>query len=432
MRISVLYFILFSISFAVKGQGLMRLPEAVNIGLKNSLDIQLAKNNVEANTILNNIGVAGGLPVVVSTITDNEQLYNISQKLNTGVTINRNAAAVNNLNSNVGVSMLLYNGNRVMATKSRLEQLQKQSQELLNSQVQDIIGSVMTAYYSIVRHQSFMKTIEKSIEVSQQQLDVVKVRQKAGMANNADLFQAQIDLNALLQSQLLQQLVIQQSKTELLRLLTLRPDSVIDIQDTIIVDNTISLDKMLNSLHQNPDIIASKDQIKINEMAVKETAAQRYPSIRANTGYNFSRNQAAAGQLLLNQSYGPSIGIAIGIPIYNGSAFKRQQQVAEINVQNAELNSKILMRDYNAQVVKTYQTYATTLIQLETEQQNYKLAIQLLDLVLKRFQFKEATIVDIKNAQDSFEQSGFRLVNLNYAAKAAEIELKRLANQLTL
>ena len=428
----ILYFLLFSVSLAGRAQSIMRLPEALNIALKNSLDIQLAKNNVEANTILNNYGIAGGLPVVTSSITDNEQVYNINQKLNTGVIIDRKGAAVNNLNSTVGVSILLYNGNRVVAAKNRLGQLQKQSEELLNSQVQDIMGSVMTAYYNIVRHQSFLKTIERSIDASQQQLEIVQSRQKAGMANNADLFQAQLNLNALLQTKLLQELVIQQAKTELLRLLTLKPDSVITIQDTILIDKTITLEKILNSLHQNPDIIASQDQIKINELLVKEISAQMYPSVKGLTGYNFNRNQADAGQLLLNQSYGPYVGLSVGIPIYNGSVYKRQQKVAEINVRNAELNNKILTRDYNSQVVKSYQTYATTLVQLETEQQNYKLSAQLLELIIKRFQLKEATILDVKNAQDSFEQSGFRLVNLDYAAKAAEIELKRLSNQLAL
>lgn len=432
MSKAVVYFFLLSIPFAGGAQNIIRLPEALNIAFKNSLDIQLAKNNVQSNTILNNIGIAGGLPVITSSINDNEQLYNINQKLNTGENISRNAAGVNNLNSNVSISMLLYNGNRVVATKNRLAQLQKQSEELLNSQVQDIIASVTTTYYSIVRHQSFLKTIQRSIAASQQQLEIVQSRQKAGMANNADLFQSQINLNELLQTKLLQDLVIQQAKTDLLRLLTLKPDSVITIEDTILVDKTITLESILNSLHQNPDIIASQDQIKINEQIVKETTAQMYPTIRGTAGYNFNRNQAAAGNLLLNQSYGPSIGISIGIPIYNGTIYKRQQKVAEINVQNAELNNKILIRDYNAQVVKSYQTYATTLIQLETEEQNFKLSEQLLNLILKRFQLKETTIVDVMNAQDSFEQSGFRLVNLNYAAKAAEIELKRLANQLTL
>ena len=425
-----IFFGLFSL--AGQAQDTLHLQQAINIALKNSLDIQLAKNDLEASTILNNIGVAGGLPLVTAGVTDNEQVSTINQKLNTGVNINRNGAAVNGLNSNLAVSMLLYNGNRVVATKSRLAQLQKQSQQLLNSQVQDIIGSVMTGYYDIVRQQSYLKTIEKSIDASNQQLQIVKARQDVGLANNADLFQAQIDLNALQQNQLSQQLIIDQAKTELLRLLTLRPDSAIAIRDTILVDKNLNLNQVLNSLQQNANILASDDQVRINELIVKETAALRYPSVRATTGYNFNRNQSAAGQLLLNQSYGPAIGLTVGIPIYNGSIFKRQQKVTEINVRNAQLSKQVLVRDYSSQAVKSFQSYTSTLKQLETEQLNYILSQQLLDLVLKRFQFKQATIVDIKNAQQSFEQSGYRLVNLNYAAKSAEIELKRLGNQLSL
>lgn len=432
MTKTFLYIFFGLFSLAGQTQDTLHLQQAINIALKNSLDIQLAKNDLEASTILNNIGVAGGLPLVTAGVTDNEQVSTINQKLNTGVNINRNGAAVNGLNSNLAVSMLLYNGNRVIATKSRLAQLQKQSQQLLNSQVQDIIGSVMTGYYDIVRQQSYLKTIEKSIDASNQQLQIVKARQDVGLANNADLFQAQIDLNALQQNQLSQQLIIDQAKTELLRLLTLRPDTAIAIRDTILVDKNLNLNQILNSLQQNANILASDDQVRINELIVKETAALRYPSVRATTGYNFNRNQSAAGQLLLNQSYGPAVGLTVGIPIYNGSIFKRQQKVAEINVRNAQLDKQVLVRDYSSQVVKSFQSYASTLKQLETEQLNYVLSQQLLDLVLKRFQFKQATIVDVKNAQQSFEQSGYRLVNLNYAAKSAEIELKRLGNQLSL
>jgi outer membrane protein TolC len=294
------------------------------------------------------------------------------------------------------------------------------------------MGAVMTGYYDIVRQQSYLRTIERSIDASKHQLEIVQTRQQVGLANNADLFQAQIDLNALQQTSISQRLIIDQAKTELLRLLTLKPDSIIAIQDTILVDKNLLLDNVLSNINHNSDIIAAQDQVRINELIVKETAAQRYPSVRASTGYNFSRNNAAAGQLLLNQSYGPSAGLSIGIPIYNGSIFKRQQRVAEINVRNAELNTQILVRDYEAQVVKSYQSYVSTLKQLETEQQNYILSNELLELVLKRFQLKQATIVDVKNAQQSFEESGYRLVNLNYAAKSSEIELKRLSNQLRL
>ena len=406
------------------------LADAVNIALKNSLDIELANNRVAADSIRNNIGYAGGLPLVTGGLSDNEQVTSVNQKQNSGADIQRNNAAANNLSANITGSILLYNGGRVVATRQRLSILQLQSRELLNSQVQNILANVMVAYYDVVRQQNYIKTIDLSIDASNKQLDIVKVRRQVGLANNADLFQAQIDLNVLQQAKLAQQLVIDQSKTELLRLLTLKPDSSITIEDTIIVDKSIVLENILNSLTKNADIKAAESQVRINELIVRETAAQRYPSVRATTGYAFTRNQAAAGQLLLNQNYGPTIGVALTIPIYNGSIYRRQQQVAKIDVRNADIQKQVLLRDYGAQVVKQFQAYTNTINQLDSALQNYKLSGQLLDLALLRFQYKQATIVEVKNAQQSFQESGFRLVNLNFAAKSAEIELKRLANVL--
>jgi outer membrane protein TolC len=203
------------------------------------------------------------------------------------------------------------------------------------------------------------------------------------------------------------------------------------IKDSILIDKNIELDSVLNSLNKNSDIRAADNQIKINELIVKETAAQRYPSIRATAGYAFSRNQVAAGNVLLNQNYGPTVGLSLIVPIFNGSIYKRQQEVAAIDVRNAGLQKQILIRDYSAQAVKQYQAYTNTISQLDTAQENYKLSARLLELTLLRFQLKQATAVEVKNAQQSFEESGFRLVNLNFAAKSAEIELKRLANSLT-
>jgi outer membrane protein len=418
------------ISLFTRAQDTLSLRRAVDIALKNSLDIELARNDIEAATIFNNYGYAGGLPLVTGTVTDNEQVTSVNQKLNTGTSIKRNNASGNQLTAGVTGSILLYNGGRVIATKKRLEELEKQSNHRLTGQIQNTIADVMTAYYDIVRQQNYIKTIDRSIDASNQQLTIVKTRQNVGLANNADLFQAQIDLNALQQSRQAQELIVAQAKSELLRLLTLKADSLVQIQDTIMVDNNIMLQNVLDNIPKSADIVAAEDQIRINELIVKETQALRYPSVRALAGYSFSRNQAGAGQTLFNQSFGPSVGVSLGIPIFNGSIYRRQAQVAKIDVRNADVQKQVLFRDYNANAVKQYQSYVANLQQLTTERENYKLSQQLLDLVLQRFQLRQATIVEVKNAQQSFEESGFRLVNLSYAAKASEIELKRLANQL--
>lgn len=430
MRKLILLFLI-GVVFAKAGfsQKRLSLSDAVAIALKNSYDIQLAKNNLEIAGINNYVGVAGGLPTVTATVNDVENITSINQKFpDPSRNITRTGVASNNLNANITAGILLFNGFRVKAAQQRLNELQKMNQDMLNSQIQTTMASVITNYYDVVRQQNLLSTINKSIEVSQQRIDIIKSRKEVGLANNADLYQAQIDLNALVQSKQAQQLIIDQGKTNLLSLLFVSPDSTVIISDTIIVDEKINFSQLKNMALKNPQISAAEQQIKINELIERETAALRVPTLRATTGFNLTNTKSAAGFILENRTYGPFLGVNLAIPIYNGLINKKQLQVAEINTRNAKVQRDQFLLNIETGAVRTYQAYTNTLAQLQTAKENQLLSKQLLDLVMQRFQLGQATIVDVKLAQQSFENESYRLVNLSFTAKVAEVELKRLAN----
>lgn len=431
MKRTLLVLLCINISFGF-AQGHLTLTDAIQLALKNSLDIQLAKNTLEISSINNHIGIAGGLPTVTATANDNEQIISINQKFSDASrNTTRNNVGSNNLSVGVTGTMLLSNGYRVVTTKKRLNELVQQNEHLVNVQIQNTMAAVATRYFDIVRQQEFIKTIEQSISVFQKRLDILLARKEAGLSNNADIFQARLDLNAQIQQKQSQQLIIEQGKTDLLNLLFLNPDSTISISDTIIVEKNILLENIKSQLKNNPQILSAEQQITINQLIEKETSALRMPSLRANTGYNFNNTKSGAGFALLNQSYGPFLSINLSIPIYNGTVFKRQQQIASINSKNATIQKETLIQTLETGAVRTFQAYRNALQQLETEVENYKLSMQLLDLVLKRFELNQATIIDVRQAQQSFEAVGFRMVNLNFTAKLAEIEMKRLANMIT-
>jgi outer membrane protein TolC len=428
-KVTIISFLLMQV-FA-NAQQRLSLSDAVNTALKNNLGIRVAKNNVSIAAINNNYGIAGGLPYVTLTGSDNEQSLNLNQTLNGGTKIERSGATSNAASVGVGAGVLVYNGGRVIAEKKRLENVQAVNEYQLTSRGLSLASNVMLKYYDIIRQQSYAKTLEKSIEVSKQKLSIVQTQKEIGVANNADLFQSQLDLNAQLQSLQAQQLIIDQDKTDLLTLLTLKTDSTIIISDTILVDQSIKLDSILNHLDINPDIVAAEKQIRINELLETETLALRYPSVSATTGINYNRSENSAGSVLFNQNYGPYVGFNFALPIFNGGVYKKQSQIATLTTGNSKLLRDTLVLAYNSIAFKNWQAYKSNLQQLQTQQKNYDLSLQLLDLVLQRFQLRQATIIDVKQAQQSFENAGYQLVNLSFAAKAAEIQLKKLINRLS-
>jgi outer membrane protein len=407
------------------------LDSAIAIAMRNSPGLAIYKNNADIAGINNNYGTAGGLPVIQANSTVIEQLTTLQQTYsNPANNKSSTNASSNQVTAQLAASVPLYAGGRIVNEKNRLGVVAAQSQQVYNSRAQTLIYNVMLKYYDIVRQQEYAKTLDASIKASRQRLEIVKQQQAVGLANDADLFQSQVDLNTQLQSLIAQQLVIDQDKTDLLALMILNPDSTINVKDTILVDKEIKLDSILSAAYQNPDIQAAYQQIQINQYLEKEVGAYRYPSASANLGYNFSHASYPQGSNILNQQYGPYVGVGLTIPIFNGGIYKRQQQIAGINVNTAQLQKDTLIQNVHSTAVKNWQAYLNNLKQLETAKQNYDLSGKLLSLVLLKFNYKAATIVDVTLAQQSFESAGFQLVNVNYAAKAAEIQLRRLANQL--
>jgi outer membrane protein TolC len=416
----------------IAAQNNLSLKEAVTIAIQNSYDIKLVENSLSIAKNNNNYGVAGGLPTVTANGTNNNTLTTISQTFpDASRNTTRSGVDGSTLNGGLSATMILFNGYRIAATKDRLESIQKQTEAVLQTQMLNTSSIVMQQYYNVIRQLAFLKTIEKSIEASEQRVAIVKTRQEIGVANQADLLQSSLDLNALLQAKQNQLLVLDQVKADLYNSMVLPANSNYIFTDSIQVDQKLILSDVESKMKAHPLLQSAQQLINVNQFLEKETKALMYPTLRANSGFNYNSNKSTAGFILLNESYGPFLGFNLSIPIYAGTSSKRAYQNAKISTVSAKIQYDNTAQSLATELFKTYQNYQNSLKQTPTEIENYKMSDALLTLVMDRFRLGEATIVDVKQAQQSFETAGFRLTSLRFSAKIAEIELKRLSNQLS-
>ena len=416
----------------IAAQNNLSLKEAVTIAIQNSYDIKLVENSLSIAQNNNNYGVAGGLPTVTANGTNNNTLTTINQTFpDASRNTTRNGVDGSTLNGGLSATMILFNGYRIAATKDRLESIQKQTEAVLQTQMLNTSSTVMQQYYNVIRQLAFLKTIEKSIEASEQRVAIVKTRQELGVANQADLLQSSLDLNALLQAKQNQLLVLDQVKADLYNSMVVPANSNYIFTDSIQVDQKMILSDVESKMKAHPLLQSAQQLINVNQFLEKETKALMYPTLRANTGFNYNSNKSAAGFILLNESYGPFLGFNLSIPIYAGTSNKRAYKNAQINTVSAKIQYDNTAQSLATELFKTYQNYQNSIKQTPTEIQNYEMSDALLTLVMDRFKLGEATIVDVKQAQQSFETAGFRLTSLKFSAKIAEIELKRLSNQLS-
>lgn len=412
-------------------QNNLSLKEAVTIAIQNSYDIKLVENNASIAKNNNNYGVAGGLPTVTATGTNNNTLTTIHQTFpDPSRNTTRSGVDGSTLNGGLSATMILFNGYRIAATKDRLASIEKQTEAALQTQMLNTSSTVMQQYYNVIRQVAFLKTIEKSIEASEERVAIVKTRQAIGVANQADLLQSNLDLNALIQAKQNQLLVLEQVKADLYNSMVVPANSNYIFTDSIQVDQKLNLSDVESKMKEHPLLQSAQQLINVNQFLEKETKALTYPTLRANGGFNYNSNKSTAGFILLNESYGPFLGFNLSIPIYAGSASKRAVKNAQINTLSAKLQYDNTAQDLATELFKTYQNYQNSLKQTPIELENYQMSEALLALVMEKFKLGQATIVDVKQAQQSFETAGFRLTSLKFSAKIAEIELKRLSNQL--
>jgi outer membrane protein len=427
---TALLFIVLTLPFIGKGQQQFTLRNAIDTALRNNYDIQISKNYVEIAKMNNTYGVAGGLPYISANAGDNGSLTTINQNLSDGTESSVSNKGENALNAGVSGGIVLFNGFKITATKERLSRLQNLSEIQLNQQIQNTIADIMITYFDIIRQNNYLKIIQNSLDVSRQKLDIINVKKNVGMSDAVEILQAQTDVNSAEQLLVIQKTVIEQNKSDLLLLINAKKQMEFSVTDTIIIDQSLQLDSIINYLNRNPQYLSAEQKILIDEQIVKEVSSQRYPSIKLNAGYDFSQSNFNKGTLSMNQNYGPTAGINMQIPIFNGNIYKTQKDVAKINVYNSKLEKESLQNSLTTQAIKTYRSYSTTLQQIESQRKNFEMTKQLVDVVMQQFHVSQATILDVRAAQTSFENAAYLLVNLLYSAKVAEIELKQLTYSL--
>ena len=171
-------------------------------------------------------------------------------------------------------------------------------------------------------------------------------------------------------------------------------------------------------------------EIDIAKLSVDEFKANRLPRINFNTGYNFQYNHNTSGITLLSRTYGPQIGGSISIPIYQGGNLSRLVATSKIQLQSAKYdleNSKILV---NTQLLNALTDFENQQNLLSIEQENTDLVKENLEISMQRLRFGQTTALEVRQAQQSYEDSFTRLINFKYNLKVAETRLRQLIAEL--
>ena len=433
MKIKSIYIITLVLAFLPKmqAQELLPLEDAVKIALENNYDIKLAKNELKIDELNNSIGNAGMLPTINALVTDNNSITNTKQTQADGSERTLDGARNMNLTYGVGLDWTVFDGLRMFARKEQLNILQKQGEAELKLAILTKISEVYLNYFDLVQQQQQLAAIDTAIVISQERVTTAQNRFSIGKASKLEVLNAQVDLNTDKSLQLKQLETLKNAKIRLNEILAR------DVQTEFVVANEISVDEQLKydelksaAENQNPQLQAQMLTKNSAEQQLKQVKAGRYPTIRITSGYNFTRSEASLGFITQSSNRGFAYGFNASMPIFNGNLQNRNERIAKVQLENANVTLEQQKRSLESQLNAAFASYTTNLELTKVEAQNLKIAEQNLDITLAKFKIGTITPIEFRTAQQNFLEAKVRYSNALYLTKIHEITLKELAGSL--
>lgn len=422
---------LFFMPTFISAQDLLSADDAVRIGLKNNYDILIAKNQREADSIMNTAGEAGMLPTLSLNAGVGINQSNIHQKYTNGSEITKNGVNGNNLNPGIALTWTLFDGTKMFVSKKKLGEIEMLGDYQFKEKVLNTTSDILLSYYDIVRQNQQLSATDEIIKYNEERVKITDARFTNGLGPKTDLLQAKIDLNVQKENRINLDYSLTEAKRKLNTILEREVTTMYTVSDSIplspLTDRTSLEQKMYAA---NPTLLALKTQIEISKLAYRETRTLFYPKVVLSSGYNFNRTQSSAGFSLYNQAYGWQTGLTFSMPIYQGRKLNRQSQVAQLDVESSQYKFQQANLSASLALQNALAIYDSRSKALDLERENEIMARENMHLALERLKLGQGTALDVAQAQSTLSASLFRVTAFSYDLKSAEINVHRQAADL--
>ncbi|WP_018342712.1 TolC family protein [Cytophaga aurantiaca] len=291
--------------------------------------------------------------------------------------------------------------------------------------VTNLITEVATTYYELLALDSEIQIIDETIELQQDQLELVIVQKQAGRANElaVNQFQAQLLQSKILRLELSQKIV--QSENHLNYLLGRYPQPI--AIDTTSFTNDLPTQVQVGIpsqlLSNRPDIKKAELELKASKANVLSAKAAFYPafSITATLGLNsFNSNYIFSPTSLAYNAFGGLV-----TPLINQSAIKAQFRTAKAEQVEA-------MYQYQKHILNGYvevynqMVYINNLSQIyDLKDQEVKVLTTSIETASELFLTGRATYLEVIVTRSATLQSKLQLIEIKKKQFTAVVNIYR-------
>jgi len=423
--------LLFVFPMQIIAQEKLSLSDAIQLALKSNLQISIAKNTTIVSKQNNTYGNAGFLPTVTLNGSGSRSSNNTKQEFLTGTSVNRKGAASNFISSGLTLNYTIFDGFGMFAEKERLKELEGKDNFSLKEEIENVIVSTITNYYSIVKQLQLIKTTEEGIKITEERIKIINRKIDTGSGSRQELLQAKIDLNQQKTLILKYENELYKSRVELSILLNRDLQNEFTTESDFFIDSTLNI-KELNALilKENKKILWTQKNVELAKTNIKSFNSFSLPVVNFSANYSFNQTKNEVGFILLNQNLGLNTGLNASWNLFNG--FKNKTKIAEakINLLQSKLVLEQTQKVISNSLYAAYFSYQNNLKTLKLETENLELVKENITIALERYNLGLCGSFELMTAQKSLEDAQLRLIDAKYDSKISETELLKLSGKI--
>lgn len=417
-------------------QRLLTLDEAIATALMNNYQIQLSRNDSMVAAIDYSYRNMVFLPTVDGTASFLKTNNNQKQILADGTERKSNGIKSRNLQANVALDWVLFDGLKMFATRDKAAAMLEAGEYTVKEQIVNTVAAVVANYYAIARNKQLINATDVQIRLNDERAKLAQNKLDIGTGAKPDVLQSKVDLNGQKSLRMQQETEVERLKEQLAQAMNSTIKGIdFDIPDTIPLNYNLALGDIEEGLEQtSPALLLARSRINVATYGLKESKADLYPTLSFNSMYNYSRtnNERVINNFstLFNRLNGYNYGFTARIPIFNQFTVRRNIKQSQLLLNTEKLNYDNQRSLLLLSIINAYRTYDQQKRALKLEEENILLAEENVSIVFQTYKLGMATLVQLREAQLSLAQAYDRLIEARYNTKISETELMRLKGDI--
>lgn len=405
----------------------LSLEEALAIGVEQNFDIQIAERHHQMDRARRSVGAAGFLPSVSAGAGRVVEVEDVTASGSPDAL----RSDVATLYGTVDLDWTVFDGFRSFATYRRLSEQARLGAAGVRLQVAATIRDIVATYYAVVQQEELLRARQDAVAFSEERLHIARTMRELGSGSEYQLLLARADLNADRAAVIRQELVVEDARLELVRLLGLPAHTEIDVRAGIPLGDEIDFDRLQDEfIDGNIEVEAARLREAVAAARRSEVNRSRLPSIGLHAGYGITRDDERLPTRATDDIRGFHFGITARIPLFEGFTLHRASQVASLELEAARLELQEQRQFAEAELRSEYRTYANARRLVALEEENLELAERALGIALEQFRVANITSIELRETQRLVLDTENRLIEAQYNAKVSETELLRLSGRL--